>query len=599
MGFKPKWNGVYNKPNNLVDLYENGIKKFADRQLFGTKNSAGIYEWVTYKQVGERIENVRGGLAQLGIGKNDTVGIIAGNRTEWAVCSYATYGLGARFVPMYEKELVATWKYIVADAAVKVLIVSNQQVFEKVKTFSNDIKTLRKIIIIEVTGEDSLAKLEEAGKKNPVPVVHPNPNDIAVLIYTSGTTGEPKGVLLSHGNCSSCSQAGWHLFKELDENSLSLSHLPWAHSYGFSAELNNWFQFGGAIAFMGSIETLAEDMQKAKPTYLISVPRVFNKVYTKIFETMRETGGLKLKLFNMALASAKQKRETGKAGFKYKMLDKVVFGKIRHMFGGRLQGALTASAKMNPEVADFFFDLGIPVCDCYGLTETSPAVSMNHPNQYKRGSVGKPLEYNEVVIDKSKTEDGSDQGEIIVYGPNVMKGYHNKPDKTKEIMTLDGGIRTGDQGFIDSEGFLFVTGRFKEEYKLTNGKYVFPAEIEEDMKILPYITSAMVYGDGRPFNIALIVPNLTVFERIAKELNLSMPARDALKNPQLHDLIIKEIQNHLRKRFGGYEIPQKIAFVDEDFTVENGLLTQTFKPKRKAIVEKYKALIDQLYATEK
>jgi long-chain acyl-CoA synthetase len=597
MTFKRSWNGVYAKPDNLAESFAIAVQKFASNRLFGTKNAAGEYEWVTYAEVGKRVDAVRGGLAKLGIKKGDKVGVISANRTEWAVCSYATYGLGAAYVPMYEKELTSMWKYILKDASIKVLFVSTPEIHSQIEQIRTDLPALEHIILFDNNkgGENTLSALEQAGKSNPVAPYYPKPEEIAVLIYTSGTTGDPKGVLLSHGNCTSCSQSGYHLYQELNANSISFSHLPWAHSYGFSAELNNWIQFGGAIGLMDTMDTLAADLAKVAPTYLISVPRIFNKIYTKIFATMKEEGGLKAKLFHQALAEAEKKRKTGKGSVKYKLLDKAVFGKIRKMFGGRLQGALTASAKMNPDVAQFFFDIGIPVYDCYGMTETSPAVTMSHATQYRSGTVGKVLENIDIIIDKSRVGDGSDDGEIIVYGPNVMQGYYNKPEKTKEVMTPDGGIRTGDRGRLDEDGFLWITGRFKEEYKLENGKYVFPAEIEEDMKLLPYVGNVMIYGDGKPYNVALIYPNLPVIEQIADHLALSISPQEALKNPKVVELLTLEIGNHLKKRFGGYEIPKKIAFVDQDFTVENGMGTQTLKVKRTAVYKKFADIIEKLY----
>jgi long-chain acyl-CoA synthetase len=265
------------------------------------------------------------------------------------------------------------------------------------------------------------------------------------------------------------------------------------------------------------------------------------------------------------------------------------------MFGGRLNYALTGSAKMNPEIATFFLDIGIPVYDCYGLTETSPAVTMNSPSGYKMGSVGRPLEKIDVVIDKTMVEDGSEEGEIIVYGPNVMQGYLNKPEKTAEILMEDGGLRTGDQGHLDADGYLFVTGRFKEEYKLTNGKYVFPSEIEEDLKLLPYISNVLIYGDGKPFNIAIIIPNLPQLESYLKHHKLNVLNSEILTNPQVKELLLEKIREQLKKRFGGYEIPQKIVFVEEDFTVDNGMLTQTLKVKRRMVIQKYNDLIESLY----
>lgn len=220
---------------------------------------------------------------------------------------------------------------------------------------------------------------------------------------------------------------------------------------------------------------------------------------------------------------------------------------------------------------------------------------MSHSTRYRANSVGKALEKIDIVIDRSKATDGSDEGEIIIYGPNVMQGYHKKPDKTAEIMTPDGGIRTGDRGRLDKDGFLYITGRFKEEYKLANGKYVFPAEIEEYIKLLPYVANVMVSGDGRMYNVALIVPNVPVMEKLAREVRLSVSLKELLHSNQVKRMITKEIANHLKEKFGGYEIPQKVAFVEEDFTVENGLLTQTMKPKRSQIVERYKGIIENLY----
>ena len=596
MTFKKSWNGIYAKPDNLVESFESAVSKYTNNRFIGSKDQSGNYNWVTYGQIGERVDNLRGGLADIGIGRDDAVGIISTNSAEWVVCAFATYGLSARFVPMYEVELFSMWRYIIEDADIKILFVSKKEIYEKLKNLPGEIPCLKRVILISGDGDGNLASLENTGKAKPVKSTIPSSKDIAVLIYTSGTTGDPKGVLLSHGNCTSCSRAGWHLFQEMQQDSISFAHLPWAHSYGFSAELNNCIQFGGAIALMDTLETLGEDMAKVSPTFLISVPRVFNKIYAKIMQTIKEEGGLKLKLFNMALESARRKRETGKSGLKYLLLDKIVLSKIRARFGGRLEGALTASAKMNPEIAQFFFDIGIPVYDCYGMTETSPAITMSHSTRYRANTVGKALEYIDIVIDKSKVDDGSDEGEIIIYGPNVMQGYHKKPEKTAEIMTPDGGIRTGDRGKLDEDGFLYITGRFKEEYKLANGKYVFPAEIEEYIKLLPYVANVVVVGDGCMYNVALIVPNVPVLEKLAQEVNLSISVADLLQSNKVKGLITKEIANHLKNKFGGYEIPQKIAFIKEDFTVENGLLTQTMKLKRGNVVGKYKDVIADLYS---
>jgi long-chain acyl-CoA synthetase len=593
----------YKHPRNLVDLFEDTVAKWSDRNAIGTKNlQTKLYEWITYRQLAERINNARGGLHQLGINRGDAVGVIIGNSVEWYVLENASHGLGAMFVPMYEKELMKIWQYIIKDSGLKYLFVKDEKLFEKIKHFKNEIENLKEIFIIYGEGKNSLKALEEIGGKNPVKSYKPHWAEPAELIYTSGTTGEPKGVLLSHGNLSACSQAGRNIYPDLNENSISLAILPWAHSYGLSAELHNFMQFGGAIALMESVDTLADDLQKVKPTYLIAVPKVFNKIYDGIQAKMHEEGGIKKMFFDMTCKEAIKCRGKANKSVKLKILDKIVFSKIRERFGGRLTGVLTASAVMNPNIAMFFADLGIPTYDAYGLTETSPAITMNSPlwgNRY--GSVGKCVENMHVKIDKSITDDDSDDGEIIAYGAHVMMGYHNKPEQTAQIMMTDNwngfpGIRTGDQGRLTADGFLYITGRFKDEYKLSNGKYIHPESIETDIKLLHNIVNAFVWGEGKAYNIAVIVPDFTTMkkdDRIAKWAQGS--PQEVVNDKNIQNFLSDEIKKHLKKSYGGYEIPQKFIFTSEDFTLENGLVTQTMKLKRKEAMKTYLKEIEKLY----
>jgi long-chain acyl-CoA synthetase len=593
---------TYEKPDNLVEWWLESEKKFGKNVLFRVRNSEGKLDPITYSEIGTRIKNARGGLAKLGINKDDAVGIIAANRPEWAVLAYAAYGRNARYIPMYEKELVQTWQYIVKDSNVKFLLVSTKEIYEKVKHFKNEIPSLKEIYIIEAEGDNTLAALEKTGEANPAEPMVPHFDDIAVLIYTSGTTGDPKGVLLTHGNLTYCSRGGYKLYPELVETQIGISMLPWAHSYALSGELNNFIQFGGSLGFMRDVTTLADDLQLIRPTYMISVPRVFNKIYDGIQRKMNDAGGAKKKLFDAACRNAKKKRELARDGksslitnIKVAILDKLVFSKIRAAFGGRLTGALTASAAMNREIGEFFYDIGIPAYDCYGLSETSPAVTMNSPGAWRLGSVGKVLEGQKVVIDKSVVEDGAIDGEIVIYGPNIMKGYHNKPKETAEVIMADGGFRTGDRGRFDDDGFLWITGRIKEQYKLENGKYVFPAAIEEEMKLMPLVANAMVHGDGKAYNICLVIPDYEVTARWAAEKGVSAKPEDLVANKDFTDMMNAEINSHLKKTFGGYEIPKKFLLLKDDFTVDNGMLTQTLKLKRRVVVEKYKAQIEKLY----
>ncbi|MBN1945787.1 MAG: long-chain fatty acid--CoA ligase [Bradymonadales bacterium] len=592
----------YEKPDNLVDLFESAVARFPENPLFGTKGPDGRYQWLTYKQVGEQVDAMRSALAGMGIGREDFVGIIANNRVEWVVAAFATYGLGARFVPMYEAELEKTWRYIIQHSEIKLLLVSKPEILEKVEAFRAEIPTLEHLVHIDGEGPHSLRELLEQGRQNTVPSVHPAAEEIAVLIYTSGTTQQPKGVLLTHGNLTSNSRAGYTLYPELNEEAVFLSILPWAHSYALTAEMNNNFQFGGSIGIMGSLDTLAQDFLQVRPTYLIAVPRVFHRIYEGVWAKMNQTGGLPRKLFLAAVETAQKRRQLAEQGktsianrLKFAVLDRLVFSKIRARFGGRLRMALTASATMNPEMSHFFSDIGIPVFDCYGLTETSPAVTMNSRAAHKVGSVGKPVRQVRVEIDRSLVEGQGDDGEIVVYGPNVMAGYHKDPDATRAVMTEDGGFRTGDRGRLDEEGFLYITGRIKEQYKLANGKYVFPASVEEEIALLPHVASAMVYGEGRPYNICLVVPDFAALSDFIQLHDLPRDPDALVQNEQIQKLILQEIRTALQEKYASYEIPKKIMLLPEDFTLSNDMMTQTMKLKRRVIKAKFHQQIDGLY----
>ena len=592
---------IFEKPDNLVELIENSVKKYPDNAMFGTKNKDGEYEWITYRDVGKRIDNLRGGLSRAGIEKGDAVGIIASNRTEWAITAFATFGLGGRYIPMYEKELVKIWKHIINDGGIKLLLVATREIYDQTEAMRDELPGLEKVYLLDGEGENTMSGLEKIGADSPVASIRPKPEDIAVLIYTSGTTGNPKGVLLSHGNFTSNVLAGYKVFPELNEKDRGLSILPWAHSFGQTGELYLFSHIGGSVGFMEDVTTLGDDMGKVQPTFLIAVPRVFNKIYAGLWAKMNEKGGLAKKLFEMGVASAKKRRqlsENGQSDFftnlKFKIADAVVFKKIRARFGGRLTGALTGSATMNVEIGHFFSDLGIPVYDCYGLTETSPAATMNGPLAHKPGSVGRPIEHVRVEIDKMLA-DGDGDGEIIIYGPNVMQGYHNKPEATKEVMTEDGGFRTGDRGRLDKDGYLFITGRIKEQYKLENGKYVFPAAIEEEIKLHPLVENAMIHGEGQAFNVCVVVPDFSVLEKYATEHNMPTDPKEIVQNKEIREMILDEITKFLKGKFGGYEIPRKFIYLSENFTLDNGTLTQTMKLKRRVVLEQHKDQIEDLY----
>lgn len=591
------------KPDNLVDWWAESVTRFADRKLFGNKNKNGVYEWVTYKEIGKRIDNLRSGLVQLGIGKEDVVGIIANNRMEWPVAAFATWGCLARFVPMYEAELVQVWKYIIADSGIKVLFVSQPEIYEKVKNFPKEIPTLKHIFVIDSDAENSMAALEKKGSAKPVAPKSPHAEDVAELIYTSGTTGNPKGVLLMHMNFTSNAHAGLKLYPELLENDVvTLTILPWAHTFGQSAELFAIIRLGGAMGLIESTKTIVNDIVQVRPTFLVAVPTVFNRIYDGLRNKMDQTGGLAKALFVMGVEAAKKKRELAEKDqsdfindLKFKFADKIVFKKIKERMGGRLIGAMTGSAAMNIEISKFFFDIGIPIYDCYGLTETSPGATMNGSLAYRLGSVGRAIDKVKIVIDNSVVEKGANDGEIIIYGPNVMKGYHNRPEDTKAAITPDGGFRTGDRGRLDEDGYLYITGRIKEQYKLENGKFCFPVSLEENICLASFVQQALVYGAGRPYNICIIVPDFDVLLHYAKEKGLPTDVKTLVERQDIMDMIGGAVTNQLKGKFGGYEIPKKFIILPEPFSLDNGTLTQTMKLKRKVVLERLNDKIEALY----
>ncbi|MBW2533728.1 MAG: long-chain fatty acid--CoA ligase [Deltaproteobacteria bacterium] len=590
------------KPDNLVEMFEQSAKKHATNEWMGTKGADGTYRWVTYEQVAQRVDDLRGGLASLGVEPGDTVGIIANNGVPWAVACYATYGRGARFVPMYEAELVQIWKYIIRDSGTKVLFVSTDEIYDEVKGFVDEIDGLETIVRISGRGEGTLAELEERGRDEPVKAVYPAASDIAGLVYTSGTTGDPKGVLLSHGNLTSNIHALFKSYPKFSETDRTLSFLPWAHSYGQVAELHLLVRIGGSTGFAESPQTIVDDLALVEPTMLVAVPRIFNRVYDGLQTKMKEGGGLPKMLFDMGISAAARRRKLAKEGrasawenVKFAIADKIVFSKIRAKFGGRLTMSVSSSAALNPNIADFFFDIGLPVYEAWGMTELSPAGTVNTPDEYKTGSGGKPLDKVRLVIDKSVTEEGAKDGELIVYGPNVMQGYHNKPEATAETLTEDGGMRTGDRAYIDEDGFLFITGRIKEQFKLENGKFVFPAAMEEEIKLLPYVEHAMIHGLNMPHTVCVVVPDMVVLEKWATEQGLSTDPKTLCQEPAVLELYEREIREHLKGKFGSYEIPKKLIVVSEPFSTENGMLTPTLKLKRRKVLERYGEQVEALY----
>ena len=588
---------------DLPDVLKKAVAEHGPRRLFGTKKG-GEWVWTTYQEFGKRVDDFRGGLKALGIGQGDTVACIAGNRVEWAVAAYAAYGLGARFCPMYESQLAEDWDYIVRDSGARILLASSHAIYEKVKAWPGKVETLEHVYCMALPEEDSASFLavEALGRKNPAPAVAIDPEWVCGFIYTSGTTGKPKGVLLTHANIVSNINAVGSLFP-IDHSDISVSFLPWAHSFGQTCELHWLITRGAATAIAESVEKLVDNFAEIRPTVLLAVPRIFNRIYDGLLKRMAAEGGLKKKLFDAGMENEEKRKQLRRAGetsawveAKHKFYDKLVFSKVRERFGGRLKYAVSGGAALSPEVADFIDKLGIIVCEGYGLTETSPITSANFPDARKIGSVGRPLPGVTVTIDQSMVDDKeSGNGEIVVKGPNVMKGYHNLPAETAAVMTADGGFRTGDLGRFDADGFLYITGRIKEQYKLENGKYVVPGPLEDELQLSPYILQAFLDGSNKPYNVLLLIPDRAAVQGWAKENGISGEYQQILDNPKTKQLITEQIDK-FGTHFKSYEKPRRFKLIAEEFTVDNGMLTPKMSVKRKTVADRYAKELAELHS---
>ncbi|HUJ25475.1 MAG TPA: long-chain fatty acid--CoA ligase [Myxococcales bacterium] len=584
------------RATNLVELYREACRLHADRPFLGLKRENG-WSWLTYREFGEMVDAARGGLAWLGVRAGDRVAIIADNCVEWAVAAYATYGLDATFVPMYQSQRPAEWQFILDDCGAKVVLVANESIHQAIENRRQALPQLAHVIGLArpAGAPGSWSELLRAGSAHPVPARSPSPQSVAGFIYTSGTTGMPKGALLSHDNiCSNL--GGVHDVFPLTPDDRSLSFLPWAHSFGQTVELHMMLSFGGSSAINDNIDNLLANVASVRPTVLVAVPRIFNKLYAVVSEQIAERPPWLRRLIRQGLSSAVRHSRGERLSLTQRLLwafdEKAVFSKIRQRFGGRLKYVISGSATLARDVAEFIDAVGLPVYEGYGLTETSPIVTANVPGSRRLGSVGRVLPGVRVFIDKSVT--GNDrEGEIVVFGPNVMIGYHKRPEENARTLTADGGLRTGDLGWLDDDGFLYISGRVKEQFKLENGRYVMPSTLEEGLKLSPYVANAMIYGDGRPWNVALVVIEEKGVRAWAEREKVALGG-DLVSDPNVRALVAAELER-LAGAFRSFERPRDFALVREDFTIQNGMLTPTLKLKRREVLARYGDVLDALY----
>lgn len=594
MDFKPRF-------TDLVSMLQNSIREHGPRPAFGVRNTgeqdggqgAG-WKWVTYREFGDLVDRARAGLASLGLSRGDCVAIISNNRLEWVVGQFAAFGLSVTWVPMYEQQHDEDRRFILEDCAAKVVIVANAAIRESVERMRPGLPAMRELIQLDGSGAGTWAALL-ASAPAPVPAAVPGEDDIATMVYTSGTTGFPKGVRLSHKNLAANISAAISDFP-ITAGERSLAFLPWAHVAGGSTELHSVLATGASTAICERVETILASLPEVQPTFLLAVPRIWNRIYDGVNKQIDEKPALVRAIFHRALAASSRQRRGEGIGvgdrLSLALARKLIFSKVIAKFGGRLKYAMSGAAALSPAVGEFIDTLGVKVFEGYGMTETSSAITINTPTHQRIGSVGKPVPGVRVELDTSVGEGGS--GEIIVYGHAVMQGYHNRPDETKSVMTEDGGLRTGDLGRFDEDGFLFITGRVKEIYKLENGKYVSPAPLEEKITLSRYVLQAMVHGQDKPHNVALIVPDFSSLEPWAAASGISASREELCAHPKVRALIASELETYLADA-KGFEAVRDFLLTTEEFTVANDLLTPSLKMKRRNVAKKYGAALDALY----
>ncbi|MGH7315919.1 MAG: AMP-dependent synthetase/ligase, partial [Candidatus Rokuibacteriota bacterium] len=529
----------------LASMFWNRVERDGDRPAQRYK-ADGTWHTLTWRQVGDVVREVATGLLALGRQKGDAIGILAGSRAEWVQADFAVFSAGGRTIPIYPTYPPDLIQYIVNDAGVKTLFVEDAAQLAKVLEVQGKMDGLEQIVVIQGyqgeasprimtwdglrrLGRDNVERLKSdlAGR-----VAGVGQEDIATIVYTSGTTGPPKGVVQSHGNHMATLESAARMETISDADS-HLLFLPLAHSFG-RLESFIGVHRGLTTAFAESIDKLRDNLPEVKPTFICSVPRVFEKVYAGVIAKAEAGSPIKKKIFNWAVgvgrevSRLKQARKPVPAGlaFKYRIAHKLVFSKLHEALGGRLRFAVSGGAPLSKEIAEFFHAAGILILEGYGLTETCPSLSFNRLDRFKFGSVGQAQPGIEIRI--------AADGEILGRGPNIAKGYFKKPEATAEVFLADGWFATGDIGRLDEDGFLYITDRKKDLIVTAGGMNIAPQNIENLLKGDPFISQAMVHGDGRPYPVALITVNPEELAKFAREQGILNTEPAALaKHPKV------------------------------------------------------------------
>lgn len=586
----------------LSQLFLNTVKSYPKDDLMMFKKE-GKYIPISTNEFGNRVKFFSLGLRYLGQKAGDKLIILSENRPEWVITDLANLCLGGITVPIYTSLVPEQIKYIIDNSDTRIVVCSNQELWQKIEDVKSELSKVAHYITFASEATEGVLTIEEVmerGKRldQENPELFPKetlavaPDDVASIIYTSGTTGIPKGVMLTHSNfisnITTCSE-----IIPFSEKDTVLSFLPLSHVLERMVTFTYLYK-GCSIGYAESIETVAENLLEVRPHIMVSVPRVFEKIYSKVMDNVLRSSAMKRKIFFWAVKVGREygRRKlqnqsiSGWLQFKKNLAYKLVFSKIIEKTGGRVRFFVSGGAPLSKDIAEFFYAMGLIVLEGYGLTETSPVISVNTLDHLKFGSVGRPIPDVEVKI--------AADGEILTRGPHVMKGYYKMDTETEEAFK-EGWFHTGDIGYMDEEGFLVITDRKKDIIVTAGGKNVAPQPIENLLKTNPYILSAMVIGDRRKFVSALIVPDFEKLEEYAKFNNISYGnIRDLVKNEKVINFIQSEADRST-PGLSSYEKVKKIALLERDFEIEKGEITPTLKVKRNIVEKKYADLIESLY----
>ena len=594
-------------PRTLTELLFDAAERYAHHAAAFRYKADGAWHDLTHTEAAARVHALSLGLRELGLGVGEKVAILAETRLEWALTDYACLCIRVTDVPIYPTLPANQVEYILQDAGVAAVFCSTATQVDKIRAVRGAVPSLRHVIVFDRApgppgdGVLTLADVEARGRaaaaKYPrfkEEALAVRPDELATLIYTSGTTGQPKGVMLTHDNICSNVRGAVETIRVSDDDSC-LALLPLSHILERMVDYY-FLHVGVTINYAESVDAFAQNLREVRPTVVAAVPRVYEKVYARVLENAMTGGAAKRRIFQWAKRVGERWAAHRLAGvgvplglkLTHLIADRLVFSKLRARTGGRIKLFVSGGAPLSAEIGRFFYSAGLPVIEEYGLTETSPVLTLNPLARPKFGSVGKAIPGVQIRI--------AADGEILAKGANIMQGYYNKPAETREAIDAEGWFHTGDIGELDADGYLKITDRKKDLLKTAGGKYVAPQPIENTVRLNKFVASAVVLGDQRKFPIILVVPNLEQLDRWAKERNLAYTSpAELIRLPDVKAKMEREVMGGLRD-LAKFEMPKKVVLIARDFTIESGELTPSLKVKRRQVEKNYKDLIDRVYA---